>query len=55
MEKKTQLTLIKQASALLESIRALAAQELPPSAPHPSQVADLEELVPDYVSWQYRL
>lgn len=52
METKTQITLIKQAGSLIESISALAAQELPPIHAEPSsELEDLTELVPEYGFW----
>lgn len=56
MEKKTQLTLIKQSNALVESINALTSQE-PPLLNHPSneEQSELEDLIPEYTTWRYRL
>jgi hypothetical protein len=56
MEKKTQLTLIKQSGTLIESINALSCQE--PSfilLDKMEECTELYDLIPDYVTWLYRL
>ena len=56
METKEQVTLIQQASSLAESIEALSSHEDPPSHREVSpELDELEELVPDFSTWQYSL
>jgi hypothetical protein len=54
MEKKTQISLIKQTAGLVESISALACQE-PPSSMALDESDELIELIPEYETWTYRL
>lgn len=56
METKAQISLIGQASSLVESIGVLACQEPPPPISEGSaDIEDLIELVPEYSVWDYSL
>ena len=56
METKAQISLIRQASSLAESIEALACQEPIPIFGQPSpELEELIDLVPEFTVWKYTL